>query len=100
MSSAEVFWGLLPAAVAAVGLGSSVRSFLRSPTLVQGLLGLPATVAYVGSLLVLAQMVRRHMRMLPTFVPHIAIGVAFALSLLQSSIAGPPPPKSECASNE
>lgn len=83
-----ILWGIFPAALAFVGLSISIGSFARSPTIVQGLLGLPAILAYIGSVIIIAQMFLYSGW--PTFLPHIAIGAAFATSLLQSSLAGPP----------
>ena len=75
-------------ALAIIGLAISIRSFVRSSTIVQGLLGLPAIVVYFGSVTIIAQ-IFIYSR-LASYAPHIAIGVAFGISLLQSSIAGPP----------
>ena len=82
MSAELIIWGLIPAAIAASLIASAARIVASRRTLPQIGLSVSIVVLSVVSLWILYEIFAR--RAWPTFLPHLAIGVATSLAVLQS----------------
>lgn len=81
MSAERIIWGLIPAAIAVSLIASASRIVASRPTLPQ--IGLSVSIVVLSgvALWILYEVFAR--KAWPTFLPHLAIGVATSLAVLQ-----------------